>query len=74
MLDWHRESNFIVVLNAHNEIDLACWWARIAHIPCRVIVHEPDIGNRATAFAALGEEAGRLLSSLPLALKERAVA
>jgi hypothetical protein len=73
MRRWHLESNFIVVLNAHNEVDLACWWARIAHAPCRVIVHEPDIGNRATAFAVLGEEAGRQLSSLPLALRERAM-
>jgi hypothetical protein len=39
----------------------------------RALVREPDLGNAATAFAALGHEAARVLSDLPLALKENAM-
>jgi hypothetical protein len=31
---------------------------------------EPDLGNQVTSIAAYGEDAGKLFSNLPLALKD----
>lgn len=70
---WQEESNFVVVLSAHNEIELLSYWQRLDLNPYRALVREPDIGNQATAFAVIGHEAGRVLSSLPLCLKELAM-
>lgn len=73
-LRWHTESNFIVVLAAHDEESLHSYWKRLGGVACRVLVHEPDLGDQATAFAALGAEAARILSALPLAGKEAQMA
>ena len=73
MCRWHHESNFVVVLSAHNEIELLSYWQRLSNVPHRMLVREPDIDDQATAFAALGDDAGRILSSLPLCLKELAM-
>lgn len=70
---WQEESNFVVVLSAHDEIELLSYWQRLDLNPYRALVREPDIGNQATAFAVIGLEAGRVLSSLPLCLKEMAM-
>lgn len=70
---WQEESNFVVVLSAHDEIELLSYWQRLDLNPYRALVREPDIGDQATAFAVIGLEAGRVLSSLPLCLKEMAL-
>lgn len=69
--EWYRGSNNLVVLEAENEgalLGLAAK-ARSESIPA-VEFREPDFADAVTAIA-VGGEAGRFLSSLPLALKPR---
>lgn len=63
----------MVVLSAADELDLLTYWQRLQGVPHRLLVREPDLDDRATAFAVLGSEAGRVLSALPLCLKEKAM-
>ena len=71
---WYLESNNIVLLSAENEealLRLAAR-ARAAGVPCSVF-REPDFENAVTAIAI--SPAGRkLVSSLPLALREKKAA
>lgn len=70
---WHRDSNYVVVLQVSDLASLHARYDRLPEHAPRVIVVEPDIGNEATAFATIGADSGRLLSDLPLALKEAAM-
>ena len=63
----------MVVLAAQDQIELLSYWQRMADVTAAVLVREPDLKDEATAFAALGETAGRWLSALPLCLKEPAM-
>lgn len=67
---WHHDSNYVVVLAVHDLNHLEHEFSRIPEHCARVMVIEPDIGDEPTAFAALGLDAGRILSSLPLAGKQ----
>lgn len=70
---WHRDSNYVVVLSVPDEPSLKRQFDRMASAPARVIVTEPDMSDEAMAFAVLGVDAGRLLSSLPAQGKELAM-
>jgi hypothetical protein len=67
---WHNSTPWVVVLGVPDEAHLISAFQRTIACPHRVLVREPDLDNAATAFAALGHEAARVLSDLPLALKE----
>lgn len=71
---WHRESNYVVALQAQDLEHLVQWFNRCTPDINRCMMIEPDLEDEPTAFAALGPAAGRLLSSLPLAGKEVAYA
>ena len=71
---WHDTTPYVVVLQTPDEGSLLSNWERLSDVPHRVLVREPDIDDEATAFAALGHEAGRILSGLPLCLREPAMA
>jgi hypothetical protein len=74
MRTWHEDSNFVVVLAARSLAEMISYWPQISlECPHAVLVREPDINDEPTAFAALGADAGRLLSALPLCLKEPAM-
>ena len=66
---WHRESNFVVVLQVPDEAALIDRFHRLVPTTDRVVVTEPDLNDEATAFAVVGPIAGRLLSDLPLCQK-----
>lgn len=69
---WTDGSNNLVVLTASDELALAELSAMIAGVGRPVDVHEPDLDDQLTAIAFEGtDEAARLVSSLPLALRER---
>lgn len=65
---WHDRSNYLVVLSVPDEraLELLC---DDLNGCCPVLVHEPDLDDQATAFA-VRHDAGRWLSSLPLAMRE----
>jgi peptidyl-tRNA hydrolase len=67
---WHRGSNNIVLLEAKDERALVELWRRAwdENVPYSVFT-EPDFGDATTAVA-IGPEGWRLVSSLPLALRE----
>ena len=69
--EWHKESNYIVCLSAKDESELChlAYTLESRGIPFIQFI-EPDLGNQTTSIAAYGEEAGKLFSNLPLALKE----
>jgi hypothetical protein len=73
---WHFSSNYLVIVAVPDEdalLDLITEASRRGLR--RSATREPDIDNQATAVAIEpGPEASRLCASLPLALKERAVA
>lgn len=71
---WHDESNNIVLLEAPDEAALCALAhrARVAGVPC-ITFTEPDLGG-ATTGVALGPTGHRLVSSLPLALREKRAA
>jgi peptidyl-tRNA hydrolase len=73
MAKWHEESNFVVVLTITNEASLRNRYRKLPSHCARAMVVEPDLGDECTAFAVLGADAGRMLSDLPLALKEVAM-
>ena len=68
--DWYHDSNYLVVLASPDPLS---WVERLA-LPCTVVT-EPDFpGEPVTAVAFLPHtDVGRALSSLPLALKDRAM-
>lgn len=70
---WHRDSNYVVVLSVPDEESLLQYFNRIPEATARALVIEPDMDDASTAFAALGADAGRILSNLPLAGKDFAM-
>ena len=69
---WHEESNYIASLSVNNEDDLLGLLQQCINqgIKCSLF-REPDIEYQATAMVIEpSEEAKRLCSRLPLALKE----
>lgn len=71
---WHDRSNNIVLLEAPDEAALfaLAHRARVAGVPC-ITFTEPDLGD-ATTGVALGPTGYRLVSSLPLALRDKRAA
>lgn len=71
---WHDESNNIVLLEAPDEAALCALAhrARVAGVPC-ITFTEPDLDD-ATTGVALGPNGYRLVSSLPLALRDKRAA
>lgn len=68
--DWHDESNTIVFLTARDELTLGWLCDDIETVGHTVVrFHEPDLNNELTA-AAFEPSAARLVSHLPLALRE----
>ena len=66
---WHTESNNLVCLSVPDEAALAALAASIAAEGLPVVCfHEPDLDDSLTAIA-VGAEARRLLSNVPLALR-----
>jgi peptidyl-tRNA hydrolase len=65
--EWHAGEKNLVVLAAANEREIGALIHRLCSVE-RAEVYEPDLGNELTACAFAGE-AGRALSSLPLALR-----
>ena len=63
---WFRESNTIVLLEVPDEAALRELASRAEGVPTSEFSEEPDLGLTALA---LGPDARRLVSSLPLALK-----
>jgi hypothetical protein len=72
--EWHTESSYVVVLQVPSVAHLTARFSCLPEHSKRCLVREPDLDDEPTAFAVLGHDAGRLLSDLPLALKEVAVA
>jgi peptidyl-tRNA hydrolase len=70
---WYLDSNNVVLLAAENEDHLQrlASLAQHAGLPLATF-REPDFDNRLTGIAMLG--AARLVSSLPLALRQAAAA
>jgi peptidyl-tRNA hydrolase len=68
--EWHGQSNNIVLLEAPDERALVELWRRAwdAGVPYSVFT-EPDMGD-ATTGVAIGPAGHRLVSSLPLTLRE----
>jgi peptidyl-tRNA hydrolase len=66
---WHTESNNLVCLAVPDEAALSALAAAIAEAGHPIVCfHEPDLGDALTALA-IGPEAQRLLSNVPLALR-----
>lgn len=66
---WHTESNNLVCLSVPNEEALCDLAAKFAEAGAPMVCfHEPDLGDALTAVA-VGSEAQRILSCLPLALR-----
>lgn len=71
--DWHKTSNFLVLVSVPDELSLVdlAFKAEANGIPVTV-VREPDLDNQVTSVAlAPCDAARRLCSSLPLALREK---
>lgn len=69
---WHARSNYLVIVSVPDEVALIGLATRARERGITThLVHEPDIGDEATALALEpGEPARRLCSSLPLALRD----
>jgi hypothetical protein len=65
---WNRDSNNLVILECQDEAQLLSLAERTAAFP-QCLFREPDFADQATAMA-LTSDARRLLSSLPLALRQ----
>jgi peptidyl-tRNA hydrolase len=70
---WHRVSNYLVVVSVPDETALMELAERAAEAGLRhKVVTEPDYGDEVTAIVLEpGTVAGKICSSLPLALRER---
>ncbi len=68
---WHENSNNVVVLHVPDEEELLALADHAVYNDVGVwVFSEPDLGGAHTALAlAPGEAAGRLCSTLPLALR-----
>ncbi len=74
--EWHRDSQFLVVVNVPDEASLLALADTARHLGIDVAVwHEPDVDGEATAIALAPVAASKsLCSSLPLAGKVLATA
>lgn len=72
---WFRDSNYLVLLAAEDESALGLLAARAEERGLRCVrCCEPDFGDALTAVVIeAGDEASRLCSNLPLALREEAL-
>lgn len=70
---WHRDSQFLVVVNVPDETALLALAQTAIGLGVEVSIwHEPDVDGEATAIALAPVGASKTLcSSLPLAGKER---
>ena len=67
---WHTRSNNLVCLAVPNEAALSGLVGRLVSASIPVLCfHEPDLGGQLTAVA-VSPDGGRLLASLPLALRQ----
>lgn len=71
--DWHSISNYICLLAAKDESELAALSDRLKKKDLKFIVFtEPDLNNEITAIAIEpGKRTRRVTSSFPLALKSK---
>ena len=68
---WHFNSNYIVCLSAKTESELFNIIERLKSVDSTYIgFTEPDMDNQLTSIAAYGDNVHKVLSNLPLALKE----
>lgn len=68
---WHKDSNYLVCLNAQNEYHIQNLMRRCEElkIPYTIFI-EPDIDNELTAIAiAPTEKTNKITGALPLAMK-----
>lgn len=65
---WYAESKNLVLLQVPDELALLELQRRVGHRSAAALYREPDLGDSVTAIA-FGNEAGKLLGSLPLALR-----
>jgi hypothetical protein len=69
--NWHYNSNTVCILAAKDEEELKILFQKATEysiVSC--IFREPDLNNSITAIAMLGENSNKILSNLPLALKQ----
>jgi len=71
--DWYLNSNYIVILASKDKSSLECLQAVLTNNKLKLSsFYEPDIGDELTAIAIEpNEKAKALLSSLPLALRNK---
>ena len=70
---WLRDSNYVVVLSVPDVHSLVAHYDRLPTSSAKALVLEPDLGDVVTAFAVLGNDAGRALANRPLAGKDLAM-
>jgi peptidyl-tRNA hydrolase len=69
--NWHYNSNTICILAAKDEEHLKILHQKATELDiASSIFREPDLENSITAIAMLGENSKKILSNLPLALKQ----
>jgi hypothetical protein len=75
MSKWFKESTYLILLSTHDESHLLAIQEQLHKLDQTISVwHEPDMGDQLTAIAvAPNSIAARMLSSLPLTLKEPAM-
>lgn len=66
---WHDNSNYLIILSVPNEQLLVELIERLEGFRS-IVVHEPDLDDEITAIA-VEHDAWRILSSLPLACREK---
>ena len=69
---WNNESNYLIILSVENEEKLKFYLEKFNYYNIKTTVfREPDIGNEITAVVVEpSEKSQKLVSNLPLALKE----
>lgn len=69
--DWHYNSNYVCILAAKDEEHLKTLYQKAQEYDiASSIFREPDLNDSITAIAMLGENSKKILSNLPLALKQ----
>jgi hypothetical protein len=68
---WHYNSNTVCILAAKDEEHLKILYQKAIELDiASSIFKEPDLNNSITAIAMLGNNSKKILSNLPLALKQ----
>lgn len=72
---WHTDSQYLILVSVPDEAALFARYQRAVDLGLTsLLVREPDLDDEATAFCTgPGEVASRLLSDLPLTLREAAM-